>query len=84
MPMLIPTPDELQHLSPAKRAKILRVVRSILMEADDLAGAAAKRAAADRAEGERIRAEARDLLAATPPEPAHLVRARRLILTASE
>ena len=85
MPALIPTPDELTRMTPAQKAKVRRAIARIALELDQAAAdlidvAAAQRALELQAWGERIRTHARHLHALTPPEPAHLIEARRRTL----
>ena len=85
MPALIPTPDDLARLTPAQKAKVRRLIARLALELDDAAAdvidlAAARRAHEVQAQGERIRAHARQLQAQRPPDPPHLVAARRQAL----
>jgi peptidoglycan hydrolase CwlO-like protein len=85
MPALIPTPDDLARLTPSQKAKVRRLIARLALELDEAAAdvtdlAAAKRAQEQRAQGERIRAHARELQAQLPPDPPHVTAARRQAL----
>ena len=85
MPALIPTPDDLARMTPAQKVKVRRAIARIALELDQAAADICDAAAAQRSRdlaawGERIRTHARHLHALTPPEPAHLIEARRRTL----
>jgi hypothetical protein len=85
MPALIPTPDELARMTPAQKNKIRRFIAQVALELDAAAAdlvdtAAAQRQLREQQQGERIRAHARNLQATRPPEPPHLIEARRRTL----
>jgi hypothetical protein len=85
MPALIPTPDDLARMTPAQKAKIRRFIAQVALELDAAAAdlvdtARAERQLRDQQQGERIRAHARNLQATRPPEPPHLIEARRRTL----
>jgi hypothetical protein len=82
MPALIPTPDDLERLTPAQRAKIRRYVARVALELDQAARDTVTLAAAERQRrqikwGEDVRREARIALAQLEPEPADITAARR-------
>jgi hypothetical protein len=82
MPALIPTPDDLERLTPAQRAKIRRYVARVALELDQAARDTVTLAAAERQRrqikwGEDQRRQARTALAQLDPEPAHITAARR-------
>ena len=85
MPALIPTPDDLARMTPAQTVKVRRAIARIALELDQAAADICDAAAAQRSRdlaawGERIRTHARHLQATRPPEPPHLVEARRRTL----
>jgi hypothetical protein len=82
MPALIPTPDDLERLTPAQRAKIRRYVARVALELDQAARDTVTLAASERQRrqikwGEDQRRQARIALAQLDPEPAHITAARR-------
>jgi len=85
MPAIIPTPDDLARMTPAQKQKIRRFIAQVALELDQAAAdlvdtAAAERQLREQEQGERIRAHARNLQATRPPEPPHLIEARRRTL----
>jgi hypothetical protein len=85
VPAIIPTPDDLARMTPAQKQKIRRFIAQVALELDQAAAdlvdtAAAERQLRDQQQGERIRAHARNLQATRPPEPPHLIEARRRTL----
>jgi DNA-binding helix-hairpin-helix protein with protein kinase domain len=85
MPRLIPDTDDLARMTPAQKAKIRRYIARVALELDKYAGELVdtKRAQRQRdliAWGEAIRQHARNLEASRPPEPPHLIEARRQAL----
>lgn len=85
MPRLIPDTDDLARMTPAQKAKIRRYIARVALELDKYAGELVdtKRAQRQRdliAWGEAIRQHARNLEASRPPEPPHLIAARRQAL----
>jgi hypothetical protein len=85
MPAIIPTPDDLARMTPAQKNKIRRFIAQVALKLDQAATdlvdtAAAERQLRDQQQGERIRAHARNLQATRPPEPPHLIKARRRTL----
>jgi hypothetical protein len=77
MPALLPTPDELKHLSHHQRDRIRRAIWRILIETDKVAANAAADIDAHTEYGERIRRHARMLEATTPRDDLDTVLARR-------
>ena len=85
MPFLMPTADDLARMSPAQKQRARRAIARIALELDQAAAdlvdiKQAQRAADRQAFGERIRAHARTLQAQRPPDPPHLIAARRRTL----
>jgi hypothetical protein len=85
MPAIIPTPDDLARMTPAQKNKIRRFIAQVALELDQAAAdlvdtAAAERQLRDQQWGETVRAHARNLQATRPPEPPHLIEARRRTL----
>lgn len=85
MPALIPTPDEIDRMTPGQRAKIRRYVAQVALELDNAARDAVDAKAAQRqrdliAWGEEQRRNARIALANLTPEPDHITAARRQAL----
>ena len=85
MPALIPTPDELEQMTPSQRAKIRRYVARVALELDQAARDACDLKAAERQRrlikwGEDVRNRARQALAELEPEPDHVTAARRRTL----
>jgi hypothetical protein len=85
MPRLIPDTDDLARMTPAQKAKIRRYIARVALELDKYAGELVdtKRAQRQRdliAWGQAIRQHARNLEASRPPEPPHLIEARRQAL----
>lgn len=85
MPSLIPTPDELQRLTPAQKSKIRRYIARVALELDAAAAdlvdlRAAERQLREQQWGETVRAHARNLQAMRPPDPPHVTAARRRTL----
>ena len=77
MPVLMPTPNELQAMTPAQRDKARRALWRILQETDRQVER--QRAAADEAHafGEHVRQVARDLEKYTHHDPPHVIAQRR-------
>ena len=85
MPRLVPDADDLARMTPRQKAKIRRYIAQVALELDECAGELVdvQRARRQRdliAWGEAIRQHARNLQAARPPEPPHLIEARRQAL----
>lgn len=85
MPALIPTPDDINRMTPAQKAKIRRYVARVALELDQAARDTVTMQAAQRQQelvawGEHVRAQARLALAQQTPEPAHITAARRQAL----
>ena len=89
MPALIPTPDDLARMTPSQKAKVRRFIAQIALELDEAARdlvdvKAAERQRREQEWGERIRTHARNLQAERPPDPPHLIEARRRVLLEDE
>jgi DNA-binding helix-hairpin-helix protein with protein kinase domain len=85
MPRIIPDRDDLARMTPAQKAKVRRYIARVALELDNYAGELVdgKQAQRERdlvAWGEAIRQHARNLEAARPPEPPHLIESRRQTL----
>ena len=85
MPRIIPDQDDLARMTPSQKAKVRRYIARVALELDNYAGELidSRRAQRQRdlvAWGEAIRQHARNLEAARPPEPPHLIEARRQTL----
>jgi hypothetical protein len=80
MPALLPTPDELKHLSHHQRDRIRRAIWRILVETDKVAANVAANIDANTEYGERIRRQARMIEASTPRDDLDTVLERRRVL----
>jgi len=85
MPRIIPDRDDLARMTPAQKAKVRRYIARVALELDNYAGELVdgKQAQRERdlvAWGEAIWQHARNLEAARPPEPPHLIESRRQTL----
>lgn len=79
MPVLMPTPDELQRMTPAQRDKARRALWRIVAETDRQVEHDLERANDAWALGEHIRATARELEKYQRHDPPHVIAQRRQI-----
>jgi hypothetical protein len=80
MPVIMPTVNELKHLSHHQRERIRRAIWRIIVETDNVAANVAANIDAHTEYGERIRQHARMLEATTPRDDLDTVLARRQAL----
>jgi len=82
MPRLVPDAADLARMTPAQKAKIRRFIAQVALELDAVAVDIVNARAAERerdvvAWAESIRQHARNLEAASTPEPSHITAQRR-------
>jgi len=80
MPILMPTPEEMQRLSWPQRERIRRAVLHVLRDADKVAAREMLRAETAREFGERVRQQARALEVYAIREDNETIRQRRMAL----
>ena len=85
MPAIIPTPEDIDRMTPAQKAKIRRYVAKVALELDQAARDTVTLQAAERQRqliewGEDVRRQARLDLAQQRPDPPHVTAARRQAL----
>lgn len=83
MPVLMPTPDELRHLSHHQRDKIRRAIWRIMTETDTAAARVMTSTTAATEYGERIRRHALMLEATTARDDLSVIMERRRVLLAA-
>ena len=79
MPVLMPTPKELQSMTVSQRERARRALWRIIAETDRQVERDMRRANDARAFGEYIRATARELEKYQPHDPPHVIALRRHI-----
>lgn len=77
MPVLMPTPEEMQRIPHHKKVRMRRAILNILCATDEVVLRHASMAHSAIALGERIRAHARELEATITWDPPHVIQARR-------
>lgn len=79
MPVLMPTKDDLQRMTPMQRQRARRALLRIMAETDDYIAAEAARVAARQFDGAKIIDQARALERVTPRDRPEVIAERRRI-----